>query len=287
MQSPVNLELTRLFATTGEIPRLAAQALGRPADEGPVLAAALTVEVDPEVEAMRSRRRAPTGTRQPARRTPSREAVKEFLRSRSDVDRSKEVTDLQARLTDLQDRILALQRRLATSTLETPVLQAQQDALGNQYRVDFERLQVLQAQAAATSPLDTLEEAVPIPVIATGSPGADELAAVVSGMAAVLGLVLGIGLALAVDRLDNRVRTRQEVERVTGLAVVAEIPPLRQAAAGRAEGRHRDRARQRRRRGLPRPARRRAAGPEPQSPRRARAPALRPDRRGGRRRCCS
>ena len=225
VQVPVNLELTRLFTTTGEIPRLAAQTLGRPAEDGPLLASTVEVVVDPDVEALRISVTDADGEKAAATANAFGEAVKEFLRSRADADRAKEVTALQTQIATLQDRILDLERQIAVPSLSSPILTAQQEALTNQYGGTFERLQVLQTQAAASSPLDTLEEAVPIPILATGSPVPTSSRGRL-GMAAAIGLLLGVGLALAVDRLDNRVRTRQDVERSTGLPVVAEIPRL-------------------------------------------------------------
>lgn len=50
------------------------------------------------------------------------------------------------------------------------------------------------------------------------------------GIAALLGLLLGIALALVIERLDSRMRTREQVEDAIGLPVLAEIPlmPKRQ-----------------------------------------------------------
>ena len=171
----------------------------------------------------------------------------------------------------LERQILDLQRRLVAVPLETPVLQAQQSALTNQYQGAFERLQALQARprpAARSTRSRRPCRSSPRP---PGSPVPDEPAADGWAWPLVVGLVLGLGLALAVDRLDNRMRTREEVEHATGLAVVAEIPPLPKPQRGAHEVVTRHRTRQRPGRGLPRPACRGAARPEP---------ARRPGRRG-------
>ena len=228
----VNLELTRLFAVTGQIPRLAAVSLGRPAEEGPLLAARVSVTADEKVGSLEL---SVTGTdgREAARTANAfAEAVKESLRSRADEARRNEVTSAQAQLSGLEQRVLDLQRRIAGEPLEAPLLEAQRQALTNSYQVTFERLQSLQGQGAATSPLATLQEAVPIPVPATGSPVPTSPRARI-GLALLVGLVLGIALALALERLDTRLRTREQVELATGLPVVAEIPrlPRKQRAA--------------------------------------------------------
>jgi capsular exopolysaccharide synthesis family protein len=44
------------------------------------------------------------------------------------------------------------------------------------------------------------------------------------GLAALLGLVLGVALALVLDRFDNKIRTREVAERRFGVPVLAEVP---------------------------------------------------------------
>lgn len=230
----VDLELTKLFATTGEIPRIAAESLGRPPDDGPLIAAGVSVVVDPKVGSMRISVVGSDGPEAARTANAFAEAVRTFLRLRAETDRGDEVTALQARLTNLEASIVDLQRRLVGSPLETPILRAQQSALTNQYQSAFERLQSLQTQAAATSPLDTLQTAVPIPVAATGSPVPASPTGRL-GLAVIVGLLLGLALAVVVDRLDTRMRSREQIERATGLPVVAEIPRLPRGQRGSCE----------------------------------------------------
>src|SRR5690606_32179297 len=49
----------------------------------------------------------------------------------------------------------------------------------------------------------------------------------------VLGLLAGFGLAALAEAWDDRIRTREDAERVTGHPVLAEIPGLDTAAARR------------------------------------------------------
>lgn len=231
---PVNLQLTALFARAGEVPRLAAVSLGRNADDGPQLAADVSIVVDAEVSSLSL---SVTGTDGPAAaRTANAfgEAVKEFLRAKADTDRDAEAKTLQPRLTQLERQILDRQRQLSSEPLSTPLLEAQIGALSNQYQVTFERLQSLQNQPAASSPLDTLEEAVPIAAPATGSPVPTSTRGRLV-LAVVLGLLFGLALALVLDRLDTRLRTREQVEQSTDLPVVAEIPRLSRAQRSRDE----------------------------------------------------
>lgn len=234
VSAKVDLQLTKLFATTGEIPRIAAESLGRPPEDGPLIAAGVSVVVDPKVGSMSISVVGGDGDQAARTANAFAEAVRTFLRSRAQKDREDEVTALQARLTNLEASIIDLQRRLVGSPLETPILQAQQLALTNQYQVGFERLQSLQAQAAAGSPLETLQTAVPIPVDATGNPVPASPPGRL-GLAIVVGLLLGMALAVVVDRLDTRMRTREQIETATRLPIVSEIPRLPRRQRGSLE----------------------------------------------------
>lgn len=57
-----------------------------------------------------------------------------------------------------------------------------------------------------------------------------------TGLAALVGLLLGLGLALLLDRLDSRLRTRSEVHKALRMPVIAEVPRLRgRAGVGQIE----------------------------------------------------
>lgn len=47
-----------------------------------------------------------------------------------------------------------------------------------------------------------------------------------AGLGTALGLVLGAALALVIERLDPRIRTKEDAEEIFGLPVIAETPPL-------------------------------------------------------------
>ncbi|MDP8927223.1 MAG: hypothetical protein M3O70_01225, partial [Actinomycetota bacterium] len=77
-----------------------------------------------------------------------------------------------------------------------------------------------------------LGPAVPIPSGGPGESSGKALQAVDdrptrTGLGILLGFVLGGGLALLVDQIDTRIRSRREAEKAFGLPVVAEIPRAR------------------------------------------------------------
>lgn len=72
--------------------------------------------------------------------------------------------------------------------------------------------------------LTVLQEATPIPVIATGGftiPPSRTVRTVLGGF---LGLLIGFGLALVLHQFDSRLRTRDEVYEALGMPVIAEVP---------------------------------------------------------------
>lgn len=50
-----------------------------------------------------------------------------------------------------------------------------------------------------------------------------------TGLAALLGLLIGFGIALILDRLDSRLRTRQEVHAALSMPVIAQVPRLKRS----------------------------------------------------------
>ncbi|HEV7863267.1 MAG TPA: hypothetical protein VGR20_11220, partial [Acidimicrobiia bacterium] len=85
--------------------------------------------------------------------------------------------------------------------------------------------------APPKSQLRTLETAVATAVGSTGVKAPDSKkgrAALLGG----LGLLVGIGGAFALDRLDSRIRSKARAEAAFGAPVVAEVPPIPKASQG-------------------------------------------------------
>lgn len=90
-------------------------------------------------------------------------------------------------------------------------------------------------QGTGNTRLSILQEATPIPndsrPILTLPAGRLPRTA----LAALLGLLIGFGIALILDRLDSRLRTRQEVHEALSMPVIAQVPRLKRSE--RASGR--------------------------------------------------
>jgi capsular exopolysaccharide synthesis family protein len=81
--------------------------------------------------------------------------------------------------------------------------------------------------------LSVLQEATPIPNESSRGgfvvpPGREPRTAI----AALLGLLAGLALALVLDRLDSRLRTREEIHAALRMPIIAEIPRLSRAQRG-------------------------------------------------------
>lgn len=72
--------------------------------------------------------------------------------------------------------------------------------------------------------LSVLQEATPIPVVASGGFTLPPSRALRTTFATLLGLLIGFGLALVLHQLDSRLRSRDEVYEALRMPVVAEIP---------------------------------------------------------------
>ncbi|MEQ1788161.1 MAG: CpsD/CapB family tyrosine-protein kinase, partial [Acidimicrobiales bacterium] len=138
-----------------------------------------------------------------------------------------------AQLTQVQAQLAGLDAQIAGLAPDDParlaLLDQRQglDASGLELAA---QVQDLEAQGAPEAPLVTLEAARARPVDGWTLPRSRPSRAAMLG---VLGLLLGLFGALAADRLDTRVRGKEDAERAFDLPVIAEIPPMAGGARSR------------------------------------------------------
>lgn len=228
-----------VFATTGEVPRLAAEDLGY---QGPpaALAAQLAVTAD-----------ATTGTlRFSTEQEDPDDAVRiadafadgtvQYLSDRQEEIRRnrlsnslEDVERLEAEIVGLDDEIA---RQIAEQSVdqepEDPpptadsITQARRDTAVREYNSAYESYRSLaEDDGESDLNLTTLERAQPVPVESGGfSPPRTRSTRVPLGAA--LGALFGAALALLVERLDSRIRDRRTAEEAFGASVIAELPSL-------------------------------------------------------------
>ena len=171
----------------------------------------------------------------------------------AEAERDEVITELDR----VEGELAVLTMQIAADPPNREQLEAQQRSLANQYSLTYEQFSQLAQRPPPTSGLVSLESAKTVSISAdeyerarqTIRDGADYVTGVTvppeelsgTGSAApdigasaptraavggVAGLGLGVGLVLVLDRFDRRLRRREDVEAITGLPVVAEIPPL-------------------------------------------------------------
>lgn len=144
-------------------------------------------------------------------------------RKQSDVQQLQlAAQEIGAQLDELQTRIADLRRTAGSGS--NPAVEADLTAANDQYTTLFARQQDL----LIDSSLKRGQARIIDPAVAPPSPdGMGRATTVVLGL--LLGLLIGLGVAYLRDQLDDRIRTREELESVTALPVLAEVPEDRDA----------------------------------------------------------
>lgn len=197
----------------------------------------ISVEVDSETALIRIGVR----DRDPARARDMTNAVAEAFvenRRQAAVANLKRVTDeLGRQLEDLQRQITFLDAQIGDRARPSPVPgqvdpasvgppgtpRAARYAAAVRYQQVFDRQQLLLIEQSLRSGGAELVSGAALPLRPVG-PGLLQSGAV----AALVGLVLGFGLAFLRDHLDDRIRERDEAQAETGLPVLAELPKIQE-----------------------------------------------------------
>jgi Mrp family chromosome partitioning ATPase len=227
-----------LLATTGEVPKRVAEEIdfaGNPA----TLASRVAVSFDPPSGALRFQ--SSDETAETAEQIADTFAVvtNSYLNARQDEVYNERVEASRERLQTFRTKLDELTAQLAFDP-ENPVLLAERDATSRQYSLAFEQDQSLSGTPSYLS-FTTLQWAEAVPVVDRGlSAPTGRRTRAVMGMVA--GLALGVGIALALGRLDRKVRTREQAEELLGMRARIEVPAVkqrgRQAGVVVVRGRH-------------------------------------------------
>ena len=258
-QAVISLTQMPIFATSGDVPVNVAKALGSSAP-GRSLAEHITTNANTVTETLDSPRWQPRRRRQSTSPTPSPRSSPPTSTSATRTSSPSSATRCRPRRTHSTGGEGApgpgSGLRTATS-IEAQAINRQITATLNRYYDTFNQLQNLNLNGPPTSGLTTLESAQSIPIGAgeyetrlslgqlgnnnitnDGNNGAGAAAVTASAggssgfkspvsrgvLGALLGFLVGIGLAFLAERVDRKIRTHIEAEAAFGLPVLAEVP---------------------------------------------------------------
>jgi capsular exopolysaccharide synthesis family protein len=227
---PLTMSTVALYATAGQVPVRAAQRVNYDG-EPQVLASTITATVGDDQRTLTISTSSTDGPL--AARTVN--AFAEELVAHFENDKSSspqgQLEDVNADLRVISGRIADLDRRIADRPNATQ-LQAERGGLQTQYQALSQQAATLRSQAAGSAPLILLQRAVPIPETEEGVFKAPTSGPIRMLIGAWIGLLLGLALALLVERADSRIRTREDAEEAFDLPVLSEIPRLPRSRRG-------------------------------------------------------
>ena len=210
-----------VYATVGEVPQRSAEELdyaGTPQE----LAATITAEPDDTVGVLRITATDADGTRAALIANTFGRKLRAVIVGDARDEVRTQIAEAEQEVDDLQERVNELDAQLAEIPPNASVLTAQRDALVNQYRIAYDEFQALRGRTSSGEPVVTLEAAVPQQ--AGGGLSAPKSRPVRMALFGGLGFLLGAAVALVLDRIDTRIRSKDDAEVVSGLPVLAQIP---------------------------------------------------------------
>lgn len=144
-----------------------------------------------------------------------------------------QITSVTKRRDELQEELRKVQARLAAApAAQAALIEAERDALVRQYSLAYERYQQLASEPPATAGLKSVQLATAKEVAAFEVPRGRPTRGLLGG---IVGLLVGAGLALVLERFDTKIRTRADAERAFGAPVLADVPVIPMSMRHRTE----------------------------------------------------
>jgi capsular exopolysaccharide synthesis family protein len=147
--------------------------------------------------------------------------IVEFIREDRAEGALLQSRQLDREMRQLENQIATLEDQIAASN--SPLLIAKRDARIRHFGDLAEQQQVLTTAAVSPGGLSIIDKSSAEPVTSAGGVSlGDPLTRILVGT--ILGLLAGVALALALERFDTRIRTKQAAETHFSFPVLAEIP---------------------------------------------------------------
>lgn len=222
-------KLVAFFVKVGEVPKRAAARLGYTGDPA-ALAAQVSASADADIGVVKIEASAPDPDRAAELANVFAAELIAYLNETLQTKQQQQADALLKRIEDIAVRLRELERTAGAAPMVGPI-KTQYDALQRQYMTTYDRYNQLLATPPPTSGLFTVQEAVPTPGVVTDGEKKPTFQPPKSrgGRLPILltiGLLVGVGAALVIERLDTRLRTKEATEAAVGLPVLAEVPVL-------------------------------------------------------------
>lgn len=212
----------QVFATLGEVPKRAAVRLGHSEEDGPGLAAQLTVVSDVATALVTISTTQASAAAAEDLVNAFGEELATYITERQDETREDRLARLRTREGELKTQLDDLQQQIA-ATPDDLALQAQATAIGNQYTVVAQQIDTLENDTSLLV-LTELERGEAVEVRSSRGLSAPKSRTTRGAFGLALGAVVGAAVAIVLGRLDRRIRNREHAEAVFGGGTSTDIP---------------------------------------------------------------
>lgn len=225
--APQALATVALFIKTGEVPARVAERIdyaGNPA----VLAAGVVVEADESVGSLKITTTGNSRSQAVERANIFAEETLALLGEQATAAQQEQIERVNDDMATLQADIDALDSEIELAEAageSTALLEAERDSKLRRYGAAIDQQQQVLDLPAPTAGYITLQPALPeLTTVEGGGFSAPRSRAARTGIAAFIGLLLGLAALLLIERLDTRLHGVDDIADAFGLPVVAEVP---------------------------------------------------------------
>jgi capsular exopolysaccharide synthesis family protein len=211
------------LATIGPVPSRVAEAIGFDGDPAK-LAKKVTAAADQETGILSVTATDSDPERAELLANTFAEKLVRYLDAKTSESFSQQKEGFEARIAEANAEQKELEEKISEAGEEqAQTLRRQSDALTQQISVLEQQRDSVVSSAAAAGGYEVIQKATARPATSGGLQAPQTRASRLL-LAAVLGLMLGLALALVIERFDSRIRSKQQAERHSGMPVIAEIP---------------------------------------------------------------
>jgi Mrp family chromosome partitioning ATPase len=225
--APQALATIALFVKTGEVPARVAERLGYRGNPA-LLAADVVVESSETAGTLEITATGNSRSDAARRANAFGEETLAYLGEQAARQQQEQIERVNTDLATLEAELDALDDEIATaeaSGASTSRLEAERDSKLRRYGAAIDQQQQVMDQPPPSAGYITLQPALPeLASIEGGGFSAPRSRTARSALAAGIGLLLGLGVVLVIDRIDTRLHEVRAISEAFGLPVIAEVP---------------------------------------------------------------